>query len=240
MTLPEITMHESIAHAIYRGELRQYPERLEAGYSRLEAQFKNIPVINRRGPWLRAAKFLFSNLPTFTVLGGFDVGEKKHTETYLMGLVHPKVQEAGVWHGGAVRLTAKTCKTAQIDLPIKVSHHAVIRLMQRCNVVQPNEALHWLAPAFFYAALVQRPPPAEPALLPCLDGAVIAGADRDTPDSWVFLTFVDNAKLRPDQRAELAMRLDKFHQRAAEIGWRITFRNTAGAEMRINPRVLPV
>lgn len=228
-------MHESIAQAMYRGELRKFQDRVDSAHSLLEAYRKQRRLVCRRGPWLRNTRFFFSHLPQFTVLGCFTFGEKKHAESQLLGLYHPKVKDFGVWYGGRVRLTAKTCDVSVADLPVKISNHAVIRLIQRCNVTRPQDALHLLTPAFYYAVLVEPTPPAESVLLPCVDGAVIAEADRDDPDTWAFLTFVDDAKLRPEQRAELRMRLDKFHRLAGEANWRPTFHGIAGAELRINP-----
>ncbi len=231
-------MHESIAQALYRGEIRQSSTREESKLAWLQTQLKKRPTINRRGPWLRATKYIISHLPTFTVLGAFDLGQKKHIQGIMMGLTHPKTLSGDAWYGGMVRLDAKTCDVLEADLPIKVTHHAVARLMQRGNVTQPKDALHWLAPAFFYATLVEVDPPTHAVLLPCVDGAIVARQDDHNPGSWVFLTFIDAAQLRPEQRAELAMRMDKFHDRGRELGWRITFRNIAGAEIRINPASL--
>ena len=231
-------MHESIATALYRGEIRQSPTRTESNMAWLQAQIKKRPTINRRGPWLRSTKYLVSHLPTFTVLGAFDLGQKKHIQGIMMGLTHPKTLSGDAWYGSMVRLDATTCDVLEADLPIKVTHHAIVRLMQRGNVAKPKDALHWLAPAFFYAVLVDANPPTNAVLLPCVDGAIVARQDDHNPDSWVFLTFLDAAQLRPEQRAELATRLDKFHDRGRELGWRITFRNTVGAEIHINPKSL--
>lgn len=228
-------MHESIAQALYRGELRKFQDRVDSAHSLLEARVDQRRLVGRRGPWLRNARFFFTHLPQFTVLGCFEIGKKKHTELLLFGLFHPKVLDIGAWYGGVVRLTAKTCRISYSDLTVKVSNHAVIRLIQRCNVAKAQDALRLLAPAFFYAALVEPTPPAESVLLPCADGAVIAEADHEDPDTWAFLTFVDDAKLRPEQLAELRMRLDKFHRLAAESNWHPTFHGIAGAELRINP-----
>jgi hypothetical protein len=78
--------------------------------------------------------------------------------------------------------------------------------MQRANVANVNQALTWLLPAFNYVNLLEPRPPAEDVLLPCTAGAVVGIQDKSDPATWVFVTYIDEDKLRPEQRVELAER----------------------------------
>ena len=73
--------------------------------------------------------------------------------------------------------------------------------MQRLNVQKPSLALHSLERAFD-TALHLGAPTRGSVYLPSAGGVVVAKQDEDEPSRWVFVTFIDEAKLKPEQIRE--------------------------------------
>ena len=229
-------MHESIATALYRGEMRQFEPLFQAARARYDAQ----PAKYGRTSWLKDNLAFLQANPSVTFLSRVSEGAKKHTRVALFGLTHPRlIAEIGkrpTWAGIVVTLTAKNCETSGNWLPIKVAAHAVTRLMQRANTPSVAVALRGLSPAFHYPLFFEGPPPATAVLLPAAGGAVVAKADEDEPDTWVVVTYIDEAKLRPEQRAEVAERTQLFRdvrdQLLREEKWEELFPTGGGAPAR--------
>lgn len=208
-------MHASIAHALYRGEKRQLTSRMEAA----EARFKRMTYRFGRRPWLKAAVVVVTSSPYYIPVYQVRGGEKKHETVVLLGYLHPEtVQDHDAWCGAAYLLRAKDCTCERFDLPLKVSHHAVLRLMERADIANPAQALLWTLPAMEYVLLVQRDPPDESVLLPCAAGAVIARRDKEADGAWAMVTYLGEDKLRPEQRAEVADRKCQLKEKLATYG----------------------
>ena len=69
-----------------------------------------------------------------------------------------------------------------------------------------------------YALLAEDGPPDESVLLPCAAGAMVAVRDKDEPEDWAFVTYLDDVKLRPEQRAEVADRLRQLKEKLGATG----------------------
>ena len=192
-------MHTSIAHALYRGEMRQFQPRRQVAEARLE----RVTVRHGRNAWMRNVMRHATTDPSFAPLARYLEVEKKHEIHTLVGFLHPNVlPDLNAWCAAGYILQPKTFTVTRCDLPAIVAHHTVLRLMQRADIADINQALRWLLPALFYVLLVEPQPPGEDALLPCTSGAVVAIKDKHDADCWVFVTYIDEDKLRPEQRAE--------------------------------------
>ncbi len=210
-------MHESIATAIYKGHKRTLDDRLNQYVQRLPA---GGPP-RRRKPWLRAVRTAFRDLPSDIWFGEFAGGSGKDAVVDLLGVRLGADAGRSMWFGSTVQISARRFSVESHGLPIRISNHAITRAMQRLALPDVRAAASQLSPAFFYALLVERYPPRDGSsvLLPTVGGgAVVAIADRDDPEDWVFLTYIDAGKLRPEQLAELAVRREKFAARLVEIG----------------------
>lgn len=208
-------MHASIAHAIYRGEKRQFASRMEAA----DARLKQTTYRFGRRPWLRTAVEGLFRSPHFVTVQYSSWGEKKHEVAVMMGYLHPEsLQQHDAWCASSYVFRAKNCTYERRDLPIKVSHHAVLRLMERADIANPAQALFWTVPAMQYALLAEDGPPDESVLLPCAAGAVVAVRDKEEPEDWAFVTYLDDDKLRPEQRAEVADRLRQLKEKLGATG----------------------
>lgn len=209
-------MHASIAHAIYRGERRQFVPRMNAA----ESRFKRMTYRFGRGPWLRTAIAAVTSSPHFVPIYQVRGGEKKHEIVVFMGYLHPDVmQDFNAWCGSSYMLHAKKCTMERQDLPLMVPHHTVLRLMERADIANPTQALIWTLPAVQYVLMVERDPPDEEVLLPCAAGAVVAIRDKVETDTWVFVTYLDEDKLRQEQRAEIEDRKRQLKEKLATYGF---------------------
>jgi hypothetical protein len=197
-------MHESIANALYQGERRTLQPRFDAARARLWRQKHAYG----RGPWLKHSLEAIYTIPLFVPVRQYRQGEGKRLVAYVIGFLHPDGVGLNSWHAYYFGLEVKTCTVAHDPLPVQVPHHAVQRLMQRANIDKPAVALSWLRPALEYVLLLHPAPSREGILLPGLAGAVVARQDQDNSDGWVFVTFIDDDKLRPEQQAEVAGRRD--------------------------------
>ena len=210
-------MHASIAHALYRGERRQFAPRMNVA----ESRFKRMNVRHGRNAWMKNAFHLATNDPSFLPIASYSQGEKKHEVNLLIGFLHPdNLKNVDGWCGCAFILRAKTCSVERHDLPIKVSHHAVLRLMQRVDIANVHQALTWLLPAVHYILAVEPDPCPTDKLLPCISGGVIGLQDQQEPEAWVFVTYVDDDKLFPSQRTELEDRKRRLKEAMAALGLR--------------------
>ena len=208
-------MHASIAQALYRGEKRQFASRMAAAESRL---MQTTYRFGRR-PWLKTAVEGLLRSPHFVTVQFSRWGEKKHEVAAMLGYLHPEVlRDHDAWCGSSYVFRAKHCTYERRDLPIKVSHHAVLRLMQRADIANPAQALFWTIPALQYVLLAQRDPPDDSVLLPCAAGAVVAVRDKEEEDTWALVTYIDEDKLRPEQRAEVADRLRQLTEKRTSLG----------------------
>ena len=214
-------MHESIATAIYKGHKRTLDERLHRYVQRLPAG--GAP--RKRKPWLRVMRSAFFNLPSQVWFGECASGSGKDATVELFGVALCEEREGSdrkLWLGTAVRISARHYSVESRALPVRITHHAITRAMQRLALPDVHVAASRLGPAFFTALTVERDPPRDGSsiLLPAIGGAVVAAADRDEPEDWVFLTYIDEGKLRPEQVTEAVARAkawgDLFNERGVK------------------------
>ena len=210
-------MHESVANAIYKGHKRTLDDRLNQYVQRLPA---NGPP-RKRKPWLRVMRSAFFNLPSQVWFGECAHGSGKDAAVELFGVALCEETEGSdqkLWLGTAVKISARHYSVESCALPVRITHHAITRAMQRLALPNGQIAASRLGPAFFTALTVERDPPRDGSsiLLPAIGGAVVAAADRYEPDDWVFLTYIDAAKLRPEQITEVVARAEAWGSLKAE------------------------
>ena len=187
-------MHESVASALYRG----YERRVSTFTPRDRGQL--FP--GKHDARVKAMVKSISADPGVLVLGVHQSGAKKHKVSVIVLLEHGSVDQRSGWYAGLLRYSRTGLD--DYDLSLFVSHHLVQRTMQRLDLKSPKAALRQLDDAI-YCALWLKHPTSDSVLLPAKGGAVIAVPDKYAAHGWALVTFVDADKLRPEQRAEVAM-----------------------------------
>ncbi len=134
--------------------------------------------------------------------------DKLYTVLYLAPLTQPfKIAEDKLVNGWTVQLVViplrdPTRYTHKLS-SILVSAHAVERVFQRLKTQDSGLAMKELGNAI--AEMVVREPPAEQQLIKTEHGAAIfVPMEYSGSVYFVLTTWIDEAKLRPEQREELA------------------------------------
>lgn len=193
-------MHESIAAAKYRG----YERHIYAfDYNKLSNAFRSLP--NKRAARMRAIPKVLERVPTMAVLDVIREGDGPRATLNIIGLEigsDREIENVGGWYCFLIEYSARDGSAKHFGLPILVTHHLVKRMMQRLKIDDPRRAMKGLRNAVI-VALKLRDPLDREVMLPAEGGAVIAVRDKHHPDSWAFVTFVDDAKLSPTQRQSI-------------------------------------
>jgi hypothetical protein len=224
-------MHHSIASATYRGFARGVNQQHETLEQRVTQALGQLP--KTRAAWLRHTLRVFHKLPGVTVLSESVEGEGKRAAAELVtfGYVHDAAPPH--WQPVLVTLTARDMRIHTQGWPLKITAHAVERLMQRLDIIAPKTALAALKITIDFITWIDTPRPDDPPdgrLLPVFEpstfrptdlsgpllGAAIIKPDQDAPEEWVMVTFVDGDKLHPEQYAELAQVVEAVKARMAE------------------------
>jgi hypothetical protein len=208
-------MHASIAAATYRGFTRQVRHKIET-FDPWRLLATKRP--SRRGPWLRTARRGLDRIPGLYVVYESQRGEGKQAELTVVIMDYVEAA-APYWSAFVLVLHARRMSIRGWPIPVKVTAHALQRLMQRLNVTDPRVALKrlwttvhavwWIGPPTEGAADRLLPVQEVGARLPdgyyrtTMLGAAVMVCDREDPDVWAMVTFIDAAKLRPEQTAEV-------------------------------------
>lgn len=200
-------MHESIATALYRGYERKVAT---FDWDRFRQRISQLP--NKRAAWMRGALREMQRLPHVVAFKPKILGQGRRAEAHVIGVSHETDYfDRSGWYGFGVRFTARDFGVDFIDLPVLVTHHLVQRTMQRLDVANPQVAINSLQQAI-YCALWLETPRSDSMLLPAKGGAVIAVPDRDYPELWALITFIDDSKLSDVQRQQIAFWSGKVGQ----------------------------
>ena len=191
-------MHESIARATYKGFARKLQNRT--------FDISRALCGTTRAAWLRSLiKSEARDVRSVLLEPPRITGEGKRAKLYMFGVTYvddDEVRNTGpFWVGYSIRAEAKTFDLDCRYVPVLVTNHLVQRTMQRLGIEDPPTALCNLRTAIM-AAMVLGPPGDRQALLPIDGGVVIAVQDKEWPEFWALITFVDEAKLRPEQIRE--------------------------------------
>lgn len=191
-------MHESIAKATYKGYARKLRNR--------PFDISRIDYKATRAAWLRQLIKAEAQCTSSVLLETPRItGKGKHAKLYMFGVTYihdAEERDSGpFWVGYSIRAVAKTFDLDYRITPVLVTNHLVQRTMQRLGIEDPPTALCNLRTAIM-AAMVLGPPDNRQALLPIDGGVVIAVQDKEWPEFWALVTFVDEAKLRPEQIRE--------------------------------------
>lgn len=191
-------MHESIARATYKGYARKLQSR--------PFDVSRALIGTTRAAWLRSlikseardARSVLLDPPHLE-------GKGKHTVLYMRGVTYAWDDEQPdskpLWVGYSIRAVAKTFDIDYRFMPALVTNHLVQRTMQRLGIEDPPTALRSLRSPLLAATMLGAPNGRQ-ALLPAHGGAVIAIPDREDPNFWALVTFVEEARLRPEQIRE--------------------------------------
>lgn len=192
-------MHESIAKAAYKGYTRKLKDR--------PFDVSRALCGTTRAAWLRGLIKSEARCARSVLLEPPCIeGEGKHAELFMIGVTYvwdeEQPDEKPLWTGFLLQAKAKTFSIDYQFMPVVVTHHLVERTMQRLGIQDPPTALRSLREPIVASTLL-GPPAGRQALLPANGGAVIAVPDREHPeDTWALVTFVDEARLRPEQIRE--------------------------------------
>lgn len=188
-------MHESVATAKYKG----YERKLDNyDFKRAITDFGGLP--NKRAARLRAIPKLINRMPSVVILSHGTEGSGARAELSMFGLEIGKDTNGSSpgWFAFLDIFKARDSTIERVDLPVIVTHHLVKRMMQRLKIEDPRKALTGLHSALSIALALKEPRDRE-VLLAARGGAVIAVRHDVFPEVWVFVTFVDDAKLSSTQ-----------------------------------------
>lgn len=191
-------MHESIARATYKGYARKLQNR--------PFDISRAMLGTTRAAWIRGLIKSEARCVRSVLLDPPCIeGEGKHATLYMRGVTYTYDDEQPdvkpLWIGYSIRAKAKTFDIDYRFMPVLVTNHLVQRTMQRLGIQDPPTALRSLRSPLLTATMLGAPNGRQ-ALLPSHGGAVFAVPDKEDPNFWALVTFVDEAQLRPEQIRE--------------------------------------
>lgn len=209
-------MHKSVAEAMYRGQMRQANGTF-LEYLRREAV---RPVVGRRKAWVNRMVRVINAAPSTIVLDVATRGRSvKQSQTYVCALTLFE----GRWAIMAFHIMPKTFMVEAHDLPIDITHHLIQRIMQREDIHNVMDAMHFLAPAAGIAVALMAHPDDE-VLVPCGTGAVFSRRSDVKPTYRALTTYVPDDSLRPEQKklmdATRAFAMKEIERYEKEFGGR--------------------
>ena len=225
-------MHESVAQAIYRGDVRAIPDRTEQ-FTQWFRQQPRRP--SRRAAWLRSSVAATEQMPGFAHFLTLRFGTKKHAEAHIFGAFAPQgPDDPNGWVVAGLCLSAKTMSVETVDPGITITHHAVARLVQRINHKRPTAAVGAFAPGLFTIIALELTPSDESMLLPAVDGGVVAVRDRNDERCWAFVTYVHKDQLRADQKESLRFLTARYRRAMhARFGLALACTRSDGKEVEL-------
>lgn len=191
-------MHESIASALLKGEMRNFQHILEKSFSKIEYR-----STSSRTRWLKHHIGNVNSIPGITIINHIVVDKSKKSDHlfYGFGPIHEGNTPVG-WAGFAVIIQPRTCSFHIGRFPLRISYHAMLRVMQRLNLETAHEAIMSLKDTIWkFTVLIDGP--REEVLLPTKGGLVFFRPDKLYSGSWTITTFISDEQAEPEQ-TELA------------------------------------
>lgn len=193
-------MHESIATALRRGQIRQ----IEADFERFDDRIRRTLPDHRqnRTAFLRHAIDIMENNPTSIVLHRWD-NKDRTPKRRKVDLLTLSLSDSRQWVVEVVEIDGRKCDIQLNPLGIVIATHVIDRLLGRLNQTDLKHALAKLDMAILnMLGLRDR---RDTAFLVGVgdDGALVVEQHKDAPGAVIAVTFLDKAKLNHDQITEV-------------------------------------
>ena len=228
-TLRITAMHESIAAAMLKGELRRFKD----DFTR---KFDNfiLPNVRSRNLWTKtiiqyicgyegSAIISHVKLPTLSQLESLlKPGKSLNNVTtpkndHAIYFFHPievtidsKILPQG-WLGFRALIHPRNFEYIIFDVPLRISFHVVQRIMQRKNLFNPIDAIMMLQEPLMALPSLLDGPKGE-IILEAKGGLVFVNPDEYNSELWTICSFIDDEQVKPGQR-EIAQHYKQLSQR---------------------------
>ena len=198
----EVSVHESIAKAVRRGENRRIAVRASGYWDRVLAAHTQ----ERRGPWYRHAVEALRGDPAAVTVWEAESGTGKRRVFQQLAIAQDERRRWGLVFR---EVDARAFVVRTKGLPVEISDHVVDRLLQRLGCGGVRDALDRLRTTI-PVILVLMTTRSAPFLAPVAGGGAVVAVPSDLePGEWFLATYLGERQLRIDQRLELEVNNDE-------------------------------